>query len=261
MENFTMDAIFDLSGKNALITGGTKGLGKAMATCLLQNGCNVMLVSRHGDGVEDLTALADQLGRCCLVHTCDITDTEAVVEMVQAAESAMGKIDILINAAGMNAPKMLEDMDDATWDKILDLNLRASFIVTRETVKSMRKHHYGKIINISSMKSILGVSDAGYTAYCASKGAINMLTKQIACEVAADGITVNAIAPTFIKTAINAHQLEDPVFYKSLTDRIPVGRIGTFRDLAGLTLLLASDASQFITGQTILLDGGIAARQ
>ena len=179
MENFTTDAILDLSGKNALITGGTKGLGKAMATCLLQNGCNVMLVSRHGDGVEDLTALADQLGRCCLVHTCDITDTEAVVEMVQAAESAMGKIDILINAAGMNAPKMLEDMDDATWDKILDLNLRASFIVTRETVKSMRKHHYGKIINISSMKSILGVSDAGYTAYCASKGAINMLTKHL----------------------------------------------------------------------------------
>lgn len=261
MENFEIKTIFGVSGKKAVITGGTKGLGKAMATCLLENGCDVMLVSRGADGVDDLLALAEERGVKCHLHACDITDTAAVRDMVHAAEEAMGRIDILINSAGMNAPKMLEDMDDETWDKILDLNLRASFIVMREVVKVMRKHHYGKIINISSMKSVMGTSDAGYTAYCASKGAINMLTKQVACEVAADGITVNAIAPTFIKTAINAHQLEDPVFYKSLTDRIPVGRIGTFRDLAGLTLLMASDASQFITGQTIMLDGGITARQ
>ena len=111
------------------------------------------------------------------------------------------------------------------------------------------------------MKSLLSVSDAGYTAYCAAKGAVNALTRQVACELAADGITANAIAPTFIKTAINARQLEDPVFYRSLTSRIPVGRIGEFKDLMGLLLLLASDASQFITGQVFLLDGGIAARQ
>ncbi len=261
MENFEMHTLFDVKGKKAVVTGGTKGLGKAMATCLLQNGCDVMVVSRGGDGVEDLLALAEELGVRCLPYACDITDTAAVRGMVSAAEETMGRIDILVNSAGMNAPKMLEDMDDETWDKILDLNLRASFVVMREVVKVMRKNRYGKIINISSMKSVMGTSDAGYTAYCASKGAINMLTRQVACEVAADGITVNAIAPTFIKTAINARQLEDPVFYKSLTDRIPVGRIGTFRDLAGLTLLLASDASQFITGQTIMLDGGITARQ
>ena len=173
----------------------------------------------------------------------------------------MGRIDILINSAGMNRPKMLEDMDDGTWKEILDLNLNASFFMSREAIRIMRKNHYGKIINISSMKGFLGVSDAGYTAYCASKGAINMLTKQLACEAAADGITVNAIAPTFIKTDINAKQLDDPVFYKALTDRIPVGRIGEFKDLMGLLLLLSSDASQFITGQVILLDGGISARQ
>ncbi|MDD3347892.1 SDR family oxidoreductase [Oscillibacter sp.] len=261
MENFTMEQLFDLKGKKAVVTGGTRGLGRAMAECLLQNGCDVMLVSRRGDDLGELQTLAAQKGVQCLFHACDITDTAAVVEMARAAEAAMGGVDILINAAGMNEPKLLEEMDDDTWDRILNLNLRASFVVTREVVRVMRKRHYGKIINISSMKSILGVSDAGYTAYCASKGAINMLTKQIACEVAADGITVNAIAPTFIKTAINARQLEDPVFYKALTDRIPVGRIGAFRDLAGLTVLLASDASEFITGQTILLDGGIAARQ
>lgn len=261
LEEFQMQHIFDVTGKKALITGGTRGLGRAMAACLLENGCDVMVVSRRGDGVEELAKLAQDHGRSCLVHPCDITDSAAAVEMVAAAEAALGRIDILINAAGMNDARMLEDMDDDTWDRILNLNLRASFVVTRETVRVMRKHHYGKIINISSMKSVLGVSDAGYTAYCASKGAINMLTKQIACEVAADGITVNAIAPTFIKTDINARQLEDPVFYHKLVERIPVGRIGAFRDLAGLLLLLASDASQFITGQTILLDGGIAARQ
>lgn len=261
MENFEMNHIFSVSGKKAIVTGGTKGLGRAMAGCLLQNGCDVMLVSRSSEDISDMLAVAEEKGVQCIHYACDVTKTAAVQEMVAAAEAAFGRIDILINSAGMNIVKMMEDMDDDSWDTVLDLNLKASFVVMREVVQAMRKNHYGKIINISSMKSVMGTSTAGYTAYCASKGAINMLTKQVACEVAADGITVNAIAPTFIKTAINAHQLEDPVFYKSLTDRIPVGRIGTFRDLAGLTLLLASDASQFITGQVIMLDGGITARQ
>ena len=261
MENFEMNHVFSVSGKKAIVTGGTKGIGRAMATCLLQNGCDVMLVSRSSEDIADMLALAEEKGVQCIHHACDVTKTASVQEMVAAAEAAFGRIDILVNSAGMNIVKMVEDMDDDSWDTVLDLNLKASFVVMREVVQAMRKNHYGKIINISSMKSVMGTSTAGYTAYCASKGAINMLTKQVACEVAADGITVNAIAPTFIKTAINAHQLEDPAFYKSLTDRIPVGRIGTFRDLAGLTLLLASDASQFITGQVIMLDGGITARQ
>ncbi len=261
MENYEAAHVFDVTGKTALITGGTKGLGRAMAACLLQNGCNVMLVSRNTGGTEDLVKLAAQ-NRChCYLYACDVTDTASVIDMVHAADEKMGRIDILINAAGMNRPKMLEDMDDATWDEILGLDLRACFIVTREVARVMRKNKYGKIINISSMKSLLSVSDAGYTAYCAAKGAVNAFTRQVACELAADGITANAIAPTFIKTAINARQLEDPVFYRSLTSRIPVGRIGEFKDLMGLLLLLASDASQFITGQVFLLDGGIAARQ
>lgn len=256
-----MESVFRVAGRKALVCGGTKGLGRAMALCLLENGCDTMLVSRHPEEAEDVGRHAAALGRQCVLYACDITDSAAAERMVQAAADAMGRIDILINSAGTNQPKMLEDMDGATWDRILDLNLRACFTVTREAVKHMRKNRYGKIINLSSMKSFLGVSDAGYTAYCASKGAVNMLTKQIACETAADGITVNAIAPTFIKTDINAHQLEDPDFSRSLTSRIPVGRIGTFQDLAGLTLLLASDASRFITGQIIPLDGGLSARQ
>lgn len=253
--------IFDIRGKKALIPGGTKGLGRAMAECLMQNGCDVMLVSRSDTGMEELQALAKTCGVNCYHCTADITLPHTPRIVADEAEAKMSRIDILINSAGMNHPKMLEDMDDDTWGKILDLNLNASFFMAREVIRIMRKNHYGKIINISSMKGFLGVSDAGYTAYCASKGAINMLTKQLACEAASDGITVNAIAPTFIKTDINAKQLDDPVFYTSLTNRIPVGRIGEFKDLMGLLLLLTSDASQFITGQIMLLDGGISARQ
>lgn len=253
--------LFSVKSKNALVTGGTKGLGREMAICLLENGCNVFICSRDVSGCETLEEIAEKNG--CSVHTyaCDITDTDQVVGLVKTARDTMGSIDILVNSAGMNNPKMLPDMDDATWDRILNLNLRANFIVIREVSKVMRKQKYGKIINISSMKAFLGVSDAGYTAYCASKGAINMLTKQVACELAADGITVNAIAPTFIRTKINERQLDDPVFRAALEARIPVGRVGQFQDLMGLLLLFASDASQFITGQIVRLDGGISARQ
>ena len=260
-ESWRNQNIFSVRGKKALIPGGTKGLGCAMAECLLENGCDVTLVGRNAVDLSPLQDLARENGSKCLFISADITLPDAAKEVVEKAEERMGRIDILINSAGMNRPKMAEDMDDDTWKQILTLNLDASFFMARESIRVMRKNHYGKIINISSMKGFLGVCDQGYTAYCASKGAINMLTKQLACEVAHDGITVNAIAPTFIKTNINAKQLEDPVFYKSLTDRIPVGRIGEFKDLMGLMLLFASDASQFITGQIVRLDGGISASQ
>ena len=257
----TSETIFSVRGRKALVTGGTKGLGREMVTCLLGNGCDVFAVSRHVDGNDDLKALAEENG--CKIHfyACDVTVTEKVVEMAAKAVQTMGRIDILINSAGINIIKFLTEMDDESWDKVLNLNLRSVFIVTREVAKVMKAQKYGRIINLSSMKSVFGTSEQGYTAYCASKGAINMLTKQIACELAADNITVNAIAPTFIRTAINAHQLDNPDFRKALEARIPVGRVGQFKDLMGLLLLFASDASEFITGQTVLLDGGIAARQ
>ncbi|MDO4269356.1 MAG: SDR family oxidoreductase [Eubacteriales bacterium] len=262
MNNFgSVNDIFNVHGKKALITGGTKGIGRAIALCLMENGCDVMLVSRNTQDARDLIEFSSEKGVNCHLFPSDLTASGASQIVAQQAEQAMGTVDILINAAGMNHPKLIEDMDDENWEQILRLNLTATFRMCRETIRIMKKHHYGKIVNISSMKSVLGVSNEGYTAYCASKGAVNMLTKQIACEVAADGITVNAVAPTFIKTAINAHQLEDPVYFETLVNRIPVGRIGEFSDLMGPILLLVSDASQFITGQVYLLDGGLSARQ
>lgn len=261
MYDYSSSSLFDIRGKKALVVGGTKGLGREMAMCLMENGCDIMVVSRNVNDSEDMCQHAKECGVRFFSYPCNVMETEAVVNMVEFAKNTLGRIDILINSAGRNITKMVAEMDDEAWDAVLDLNLRANFIVLREVVKVMREQQYGKIVNMSSMKSVFGVSDSGYTAYCASKGAINMLTKQIACEVAADHITVNALAPTFIETAINRHQLQDPVFKNALEARIPVGRIGQFSDLMGLLLLLVSDASQFLTGQIYLIDGGISARQ
>lgn len=261
MCDYSSSSLFDIRGKKALVAGGTKGLGREMAMCLMENGCDVMVVSRNVNDSGDMLQHAKECGVRFFSYACNVLETEAVEAMVEFAKNTMGRIDILINSAGRNITKMVAEMDDESWDAVLDLNLRANFIILREVVKVMRKQQYGKIVNMSSMKSVFGVSDSGYTAYCASKGAINMLTKQIACEVAADHITVNALAPTFIETAINRHQLQDPVFKNALEARIPVGRIGQFSDLMGLLLLLVSDASQFLTGQIYLIDGGISARQ
>ena len=248
--------IFSVAGKRAFITGGTRGLGRAMASCLLENGCDVFAVSRNPYRSEEMEAIATENSSHYRFYPCDVTNTEEVVTAVQEADRVMGGIDILINAAGICILKMMDDMDDQSFMQVIRINLTSTFVVTREVAKVMKRQKYGKVISISSMKSIFGTSSAGYTAYCSSKGAVNMLTKQMACELAAHNITVNAIAPTFIHTDINDKQLADPQFYQSLVDRIPMGRIGEFPDLMGLLLLLSSDASSFLTGQTFLLDGG-----
>lgn len=253
--------IFSVLGKKAFITGGTRGLGRAMAICLLENGCDVFAISRSNNSYELISEVAKKNGSHYYFFPCDVTKTNEVIMAVQKAEQCMGRIDILINSAGICILKMMDEMDDKSFMDVIRINLTSTFIVSREVAKIMKKNHYGKILSISSMKSILGTSTSGYTAYCASKGAINMLTKQMACELAEHGITVNAIAPTFIHTDINEEQLKDVAFRESLEKRIPMGRIGEFADMMGLLLLLCSDASAFITGQTILLDGGIAARQ
>lgn len=263
IETFGMASqIFNVQGKKALVTGGSKGLGRAMALCLLENGCDVFLVSRNVVPCEEILHYAQTLKRGCWSHSCDVTTTDAVIRMVEQAKKKMGRIDILINSAGGNILKFLPEMDDESWDHVINLNLRSTFIVTREVcTRAMIPQHYGKIINMSSMKSVFGTALTGHSAYAASKGAVSMLTKQLACELAQFGITVNALGPTFIKSDINAQLLENSDFREGLVRRIPLGRIGEARDLMGLMLLCASDASEFLTGQTYLIDGGIASRQ
>lgn len=146
------------------------------------------------------------------------------------------------------------------WDFVLDINLRGLFLVTREVGRIMKQQQYGRILSISSVKSFIG-TDQDYAAYCASKGAVNMLTKQLACEWGKYNITVNAIAPTFTRTPINSFQLDDPIFYQTLVERIPRGRICTPKDLGCAAIYLCSDAAEFVSGQVLCVDGGLTAKQ
>ncbi len=181
--------------------------------------------------------------------------------MMDAVREGFGGLDILVNSAGINRLILAEDYDDETFAQVMDLNLNGLHTVTREAGKRFFiPQGYGRILNLSSVKSLIGTTE-NYIAYCASKGAVNMYTRQLACEWGKYHITVNAIAPTFVRTPINSFQLDDPVFYKKLTDRIPLGRIGQEQDIACAALYLCSDAAAFVNGQVLAVDGGLTAMQ
>lgn len=256
MDNFKN--VFSLSGKTALVIGAG-GLGLPIARALMQNGADVVLA----DMKEPDAAFAEDCraeGRQYFFAPVNLLDEESIVKMVAEARQKTGRIDILVNAAGVNKLIKAEDYDSKAWDFVLGINLRGLYLVTREVGKVMIEQNYGRILSISSVKSLIG-TDQDYTAYCASKGAVNMYTKQLACEWGKYGITVNAIAPTFTRTPINSFQLDDPVFYKTLVDRIPRGRICTARDLGCAAVFLCSDAAEFVSGQVLCVDGGLTAKQ
>lgn len=253
--------IFRLDGKNALVVGGNGGLGSSIAEGLLQSGANVVVAGRHpgklSDSLEDVakTLKLDYFG-----IEVDITNESSVEKMAKSLEQRYGKIDILVNCVGMNILKKAEEYDEVSFDKVMDVNVKGTHLVTKAIGKMMISNHYGRIINISSVKGTIGTKQ-DYIAYCTSKGAINMYTKQLACEWAKYGITCNAIAPTFVRTNINAFQLDNKEFYNKLIDRIPLGRIGTGKDIGSAAIFLASEASSFITGQILGVDGGLTAMQ
>lgn len=261
MNNNKVETLFSLRGRRAIVTGGTKGLGAAIAQCLVDNGCDVAALSRHGNDPGALAERAREAGaRFCAV-ACDVSDAQSCARAVEAVAQAFGGVDILVNCAGTMELAFVGEMSDGAWERTLTTNLTGTFYMTREVSNVMRGARYGRIINLSSMKSLMGTSQMGYAAYCASKGGVNMFTKQCAAELGRYGITVNAIAPTFIETDMNRAVLERDNYRARLESRIPVGRIGRTDDLLGLVLLLASDASSFISGQIIYLDGGLSAAQ
>ena len=256
-----MNDLFAPAGRVALVTGGTSGLGHAIAEGFLYHGVDVAVCSRHPEAAADLEALAAELGRRCLSVRCDITDEADVEALGDAVEQALGPATLLVNSAGMNILKPAEDYDAASFEKVIALNVTGTHLVSKMAAKRwMIPAGKGRIVNLSSAKSFLG-ADRNYAAYCASKGAINMYTQQLGCEWAKFGINVNAIAPTFVRTPINAKQLEDPDFYNGLVRRIPMGRLGTGRDMAAAALFLCSEGASFITGVTLKVDGGVTAMQ
>lgn len=261
MENQTYESMFSLTGKTALVSGGTGGLGSAIARALLQKGAHVAVCGGHPEKAASLEEEARQAGRKFLALRCDIRSREEVGKMLDEVEQALGPVDILVSSAGMNHLQPAEDYEEEKFDQVMSLNVKGLHTVTQAVGKRcMIPRQYGRIVNLSSVKGLIGTKQ-DYIAYCTSKGAVNMYTRQLACEWGKYGITCNAIAPTFVRTPINSFQLDDPVFYKTLTDRIPLGRIGREEDVAAAALFLCSDAAAFVSGQILGVDGGLTAMQ
>jgi len=254
------EKIFDLNGKAALVIGGTGGLGKDMGLVLAEYGADVVVASRNPEKGQEIVKQVQALGRKSWAEKVNIVDEHDVKNLVDEIVNKMGHIDILINCAGIQLWQKAEEYTEENWDTVIDLNLKGTFFVCREVGKQMIRQGGGKIINISSVRSLLGFPE-NYTAYCAAKGGLNMYTKCLAAEWAKYNIKVNAIAPTFIETPLTQAMLSDEQMRNALINRIPLKRLGQPEDLVGAALFFASPASDFITGQILFADGGVTSTQ
>ena len=244
---------FRLDGKVALVTGASRGLGAGIADALQEAGATVVGTSRNPDSA---TQVAKQLGSVPVVM--DITDVASVRAGVDRVASELGRLDILVNNAGLNIPQGVFDVDEASWDAVLNTNLKGTFFAVQAAARCMvTSGEGGRIINIASQAGVVGIEER--SAYGASKGGVVLLTKVLAIELAQHGITVNAVAPTFIATELTRGTLENPAWRERVLSRIPLGRIGETEDVAAATIYLASPAAALVTGHTLLVDGGWTA--
>ena len=246
-----------LDGQHALITGAGRGIGRACALTLVELGASVTLVARSGDELERVAEEARSLGGRAVPHRADVTDSDAVADAVRAADRH-GDLSICVCSAGVNRTGPSQDYALGDWDLVIDTNLRGTFLVCRAVGKALlERGRGGRIVNVSSQMGSVGYP--GRAAYCASKHAVNGLTKALAVEWASHGITVNAVAPTFIETPLRAPMFEDEGFRAEVLRRIPMGRIGHVEEVSAAVAFLASAAASLITGQILLVDGGWVA--
>jgi NAD(P)-dependent dehydrogenase (short-subunit alcohol dehydrogenase family) len=260
----TQASIFSLDGRVALVVGGGGAIGSALGVALAGAGAHVAVAGRTAPALDAAVARIRATGSEGLPIVADASDRDAAEGMVAQAVDQFGRLDIIVNAAGGGAGKVLfaaEAYPADAWDWIFELNVRSTLYATQAAVKAMiAGGRGGRVVNISSVRAQLGIN-AGYSAYVAAKGAISSLTRQWATEWAKYGITVNAISPTFVDTPQVATLLSDPAFKANLLSRIPLGRVGGTDDLIGPTLLFCSAAGSFITGQILMIDGGLTATQ
>lgn len=254
-------SIFNLEGKVALVAGGGGAIGGEMAQALADFGAVIVIADLSAGACQKCLAEIQSAGGVATSVVLDVLSEESIDNAVQEVDDRYGRVDVLVNAVGTHIEQPAHEFTASSWDTVLDINLRGAFLLSKAVARRMiARGKPGSQIHITSVRSNLGIR-RGYAAYVASKGGLGILIKQLATEWAPYGIRVNGIAPTFTRTPLVADYLNDPAFYQGLVNRIPMGRICETSDLVGLAVFLASDASSFITGQNIFVDGGVTASQ
>jgi NAD(P)-dependent dehydrogenase (short-subunit alcohol dehydrogenase family) len=251
-----MANLFSLSGKVAIVTGGAGGIGQALAIGLADAGADIVITSRGLPKLEEVAKQIRAKGRKSLAISADVTDEKSVENMVGNTLKEFPRIDILVNGAGLAIRKPADTFPIDEWQRVMDVNARGTFLCCQAVGKVMIKQGGGKIVNISSVRGRYGLP-ANYAAYCASKGAVDTLTRTLACEWAKHNVLVNAIAPTVVETELTKELLADVEYAKTMKARIPMGRWAFTEDLVGPCIFFASDASNFVTGQILYIDGGV----
>lgn len=253
-------SLYRLEGKVAMVAGGAGGIGGAICEGLAAFGATVLICGRTGAKVEGLAQEINKAGGKAWGGEIDTTDVRRVREFIPQVARKYGNIDVLVNCVGGHVDAPAVDYKEEDWDSVFEINVKSAFFLSQAVARVQIPNGGGKHIHISSVRSLLGIH-RGYSAYCSSKAALNLMIKQLATEWAEHQITVNGIAPTFTRTELVKQYLEDPDFYNPLVARIPLGRVAETIDIAGMAIYLAAPASNFITGQIIFADGGVTACQ
>jgi NAD(P)-dependent dehydrogenase (short-subunit alcohol dehydrogenase family) len=256
-----VERLFRLNEKIALITGGYGGIGAAVTRALAGAGAKVAVAGHDG---EKAAAFAESLvaeGHDAFAAPFDVLSVNETRRMVDAVAARFGGLDILVNSVGLNREESASDVSEEMFDRVIDVNLKGAMFQAQAAARHMIARGGGKQVHIGSVRSLLGLRGRGYAAYCASKGGLPILCKQLAAEWAPHRVNVNVVAPTFVRTEQVAHMLADAAFHDALVARIPLGRIAEPDDVASAVLFFVSPASDFVTGQTLYLDGGITATQ
>ncbi|MBX0313443.1 SDR family NAD(P)-dependent oxidoreductase [Planococcus glaciei] len=253
-----MTAYFsELENKTVVVTGGSKGIGKDIALTFAKLNANVVISGRNKDVLQETLEELQSFNKRCTAVSGDLSDIQEVRRLIDTAAEEFGTIDVLVNNAGVNIAKPAMEVTEEDWDTVLDLNLKSAFFASQAAAKYMLAQNSGRIINIASQMAFVGF--AKRAAYCSSKGGLVQMTKALAVEWAKNGIRVNGVAPTFIETELTAKMFEDEEFKKEVNSRILLDGLSQPKDISGAVLYLASDLANFVTGETVKVDGGWTA--